>query len=745
MRKITLLIGLAFGLILPSSAQISFSDLSSSLLQDPTVYSGVAMGIADMNGDGLDDIIRLGNASSLRIEYQQADGSMFSQSVIGDIGTGNHWSMCIADIDENGFNDVMVGGAFNGITILKANNDGSAFTESTLNNPSIFLQGSNFVDIDNNGTIDIFACHDLGLSAPFSNNGSGDFIHDLGLINTSSTVPSDNSGNYGSIWTDYDNDGDIDLYISKCRVGVTDPMDGRRLNLLFQNDGNNNFVDVAEEVGLLPMAQSWATDFADIDNDGDLDCIILNHDIPSSLYLNDGEGQFTDITAISGIENELASILGGIQSIFDDFDNDGFIDILVTTGSGHQLFHNNGDVTFSVIENPFPTNWAIHSAVTGDLNNDGYLDVYAGFASGYNGPVSSRPDKIFMNAAGDGNYFKLNLKGTDCNINAIGTRVEIHGDWGMQVREIRSGESYGIMNTLELHFGIGEATEIDEVVIRWPNGVVESLCGVAMNQTMLITENNLPSLLYSEFTFEDTGGFSVDFKDETEGIAKKWAWDFGDGTTSDLQNPTHTFADAGPYTVTLTVSNDCETESSSRPWELSVLPLDLLSFSAKEIAQSEVIIQWTTENEVNFDYFELERSADLRSIEVLTEVPGKNGNERNQYEWLDSKPKNGSNYYRLKAIDQDGTIEYSDWEQVRIQSKGNWSVFPNPANEKIRISSDFALIESLTIFSTDGKKIRSQQNLSNNFEIDLSQWPSGIYFMKIESGTESRFIRFSKI
>ena len=743
MKKITLLIGMTIGFILPTFAQISFSD-QTSLLSDQTVSSGVAMGIADMNGDGLDDIVRLKNAESLRIEYQQMDGSIFSEMIIGTAG-GSHWGMCIADVDENGFNDVMVGGAYNGLSLYKADSEGNSYSQTDLNEPSIFLQGVNFVDIDNNGTIDIFACHDDGLSAPFSNDGTGEFTYDLDLINTASTVPSDNSGNYGSTWTDYDNDGDIDLYLSKCRLGVTNPLDGRRLNLLFQNDGNNNFVDVAEEAGLLPYALSWATDFGDIDNDGDLDCVILNHDMTSQIYLNTGSGQFIDNTADSGISAELASIFGGIQCIFDDFDNDGYLDLLITTSSGHQLFHNNGDATFSAIDNPFPTGLAIQSAVTGDLNNDGYLDVYANFAFGFNGPNTNSPDKIFMNTSNGANYFKLMLKGEDCNINAIGARVEIHGDWGIQVREIRSGESYGIMNTLGLHFGIGDATEIDEVIIRWPNGVTESLCGVAMNQTMVVTENNLPSLLSSNFTIEEEIGFTVNFKDETEGLVEEWAWDFGDGATSDLQNPTHTFSDIGPYTISLTVSNDCETQTSSMQWELSVLPLDLLSFSAKKIERNKVSIDWITENEINFDYFELERSTDFRSIETLTKIEGKKEELRNQYQWLDTKAKNGINYYRLKQVDQDGTIEYSDWKSVKIESKGILTIFPNPAKERLMIASDFININSLIVFSADGKRIMNQEVDSANFEIDISQWQSGVYFMQIETEKESSFIRFSKI
>lgn len=748
MSKQYFLLGIVLLLSMPSFSQISFSNQTSALLSDTTVYSGVAMGIADMNGDSLDDIIRLHNARTLRIEYQQADGSTFSSHVHGTMGSGSQWSLCIADVDSNGYNDILAGGAYNSLKLLKADATGSSYTQTTLSNPSIFLQGSNFVDIDNNGSIDIFACHDDGLSAPFSNDGAGNFTHDIGLIDASSTVPSDNSGNYGSIWTDYDNDGDLDLYLSKCRLGVSNAQDGRRLNQLFQNDGNNNFTDVAEAAGLLPLAQSWAADFADVDNDGDLDCFIINHDSLSQIYINDGSGVFTDVTAASGMSSDLAGTIG-IQCMFEDFDNDGFVDLLYTARSGnHFLFKNDGDFTFTTVTDPFPSSGLrIQSAVTGDLNNDGYIDVFAGFAGGFNGPSSSRPDKVFINEESGANYLKLLLKGDTCNINAIGTRAEIYGAWGTQVREIRSGESYGIMSSMQLHFGLGTATEVDSLLIRWPNGVVDKICGIEANQSLALTENNLPNLLTSNFTFVDDI-FEVDFTNTSQGIADEQVWDFGDGTSSTAENPTHIFPDAGPYTVSLTISNDCETDVYMTTIGLGPLPLDLLSFSASLAQKDKVLIQWRSENEIDFDYYELQRSRDLQAFKIIATVAGNNVISQSQYEWLDHFPETGDNYYRLKQVDQDGRFSYSEWVNVKLDPRTSQiKIYPNPATDQLFISTASQAIQSLSLYDATGKEIRLQQILSNDFdfELNLSGFESGLYFIKIETKDEIQFLRFTKI
>jgi len=472
---------LLIGMCHSSFAQ-SFTN-QTSLLSNTDFHSGVAIGIADMNGDEKDDIIHLSEGKNLHVEYQQAANAPFTTYSFGDISSNREWSLCIADADKNGFNDILTGGAYNNIKLLKANATGSAFTLSNLPSSNIFLQGSNFVDIDNDGWADIFACHDDDESRSYRNTGNGDFVFDDALINT--TLPSGNSGNYASIWTDYDNDGDLDMYLSKCRQGVTDPTDPRRVNLLFQNDGTNNFTEVATAANLQFGDQSWSADFADIDNDGDLDFFVLNHYTASLLMENNGDGTFTDITAASGMAPDLE--LFGIQSIFRDFDNDGFMDLLVS-GTEHRLFKNNGDNTFTNLANPFTTDW-IESFAIGDLNRDGFLDIYAGYAALFNTPTD-KGDILFMNDGNDNNFFSVLLEGTVSNVNGIGARVELYGDWGIQIREVRSGEGYGIMNSFNQHFGLGTATEIDKIVVKWPSGIVDSVLNPTINQFFNLTEDS---------------------------------------------------------------------------------------------------------------------------------------------------------------------------------------------------------------------------------------------------------------
>ena len=474
-------------------SQVSFTD-QTSLLQSPAAFnSGVAVAIADMNGDGLDDVVRLNKASMLNIEYQAVQGQPFAHYEYGSI-SGDAWAIAVGDVNNDGFCDIFAGGFYNGVKVFTAIDNGATYEQQVLPGPGIFVQGANFADINNDGWLDVFSCHDDGESRIWGNDGNGGFIMADDWIDMATVPQSDNSGNYGSVWSDFDNDGDLDLYIAKCRQGVDDPEDPRRINALFVNDGQNNYHEAAEEHGLKIKWQSWTADFQDIDNDGDMDCLVTNHDYNLQLLENDGRGHFTDISASAGV-----AVNGGfIQGIMRDFDNDGFMDI-ITAGPTY-LFHNNGDKTFTQVPNPFGSSFGTLTA--GDLNHDGYLDLYTAYQNSYNTP-SNTPDKLWMNNGGDHHFLNVSLQGTESNRMGVGARIEIHGEWGIQVREVRAGESYGIMNAPGQNFGLGQDTVIEYLVVRWPSGIVDVVKNPAADQFLTLEEGTTCTL--PEFDLEASG------------------------------------------------------------------------------------------------------------------------------------------------------------------------------------------------------------------------------------------------
>jgi len=446
------------------------------------------VGVADINNDGLDDIVRL-NSSTLEVQYQQASGSFISSVISTQYFP---WGMCIADIDRNGFNDILYGGQNEGSSSIQAvMMDDMGIPDTSIDIPaSIFVQGINFFDINLDGWIDLYACHD-------------------NAANKTLLMPSSSfSGNYASNWCDYDNDGDSDVYISKCRLGISDPTNPRRINLLWENQGAGSFIEVAPARNVDAGNQSWSADFADIDNDGDMDLFVLNHTGDNNMYENvivNGEHTFMDIIASTGLNFPTDF---DWQCFFEDFDNDGYVDLLIT-GPNNRLFRNNGNKTFRPWEDSFPGSFDIQNAAIGDLNHDGHLDIYATYGSWSN--PSSDTDKLLLNNGNENNWLAIRLTGTESNINAVGARLELFGSWGKQIREVNAGQGYGIMNTMTQHFGIGSSTTIDSLVVKWPNGLSTTVKDITPNQFIHVTE-------------------CQDFVDLISGID-----DFGSGSTASIR------------------------------------------------------------------------------------------------------------------------------------------------------------------------------------------------------------------
>ncbi len=426
------------------TAQVTFTYENVS-----TVGSNRA--VVDMNGDTLDDLVSI-SSSNVNIHYQLLGGG-FNEVNIPTTAANNtpSWSMAAADYDANGYTDLLYGGG-SGVTFMKANDSGTSFVEDSFSE-YVFSQRSNFVDINNDGHLDAFVCHDVEPNVYFINDGSGNFTFHQGGLGDYPT-----GGNYGSVWIDYDNDGDLDMFIAKCG-GET----ARRTNQMHTNDGNGNFTENALDLGLADPMQTWSSAWGDYDNDGDLDVFIGASTGAHKLMRNNGDSTFTDVTAGSNVTNVSET---GIENCTYDFDNDGNLDI---ASNGNILF-GNGDLTFGNIGYN-----AVQDGSFGDLNSDGFIDEFG------NG-------RIYWNDGNANNWITINTQGVDSNINGIGARIELVTPSGMQIREVRSGEGFRFASTLNTHIGIGSETEITSITIHWPSGIVDVIENPTINQTIIVIE-----------------------------------------------------------------------------------------------------------------------------------------------------------------------------------------------------------------------------------------------------------------
>lgn len=371
-------------------------------------------------------------------------------------------------------------------------------------------------------------------------------------INPTITFGSDpaDSGNYGSIWTDFDNDKDLDLYVPHCRQSTSDPNDIRRWNRLFVNDGTGKFTEKGADFGLQVKWQSWTGSFGDMDNDGDFDLMLANHDYISQILEHTAGANYVDITSTTGFTTTGA---GGMpmEAIFEDFDNDGFVDIFVT-GSNAILYRNNGNKTFT--NTSLGGNFAASgmlSFATGDLNHDGKIDLYTSYGSIYNSPGST-DDVLYLNTTDNGNHFiNFQLQGTISNTGAVGARVAIYGAWGVQMREVRAGESYGPVNSTLCHFGTGFNTTVDSAVVWFPSGITTTLTNLEVDQFITVVENTCI------ITGNIVGGTTVlcpgtpnTTLNATAGFA---TYEWNEGT----QAPSLTVSTVGDYSVEVSDGNGC--------------------------------------------------------------------------------------------------------------------------------------------------------------------------------------------
>ncbi|MBL0330319.1 MAG: VCBS repeat-containing protein [Bacteroidetes bacterium] len=472
-----------------ANAQFSFTN-SNSLISNLT-RSGCAISVVDINNDGLDDIVKMDQSDVLVIDLQNANGT-FTNYDLGTITGGtNVWGMALADVDHNGWKDVATG--VNGtMYLVKLFWSGSTITKTqTTLSGSYFVQNITFGDIDNDGWVDLAVCDDNDYMKVYKNN-AGTMSLTTSLINTEinpgmtySGDPYD-SGNYGSVWLDFDNDGDLDLYIAHCRQSASSSSDQRRRDRLFVNNGSNVYTEQAATYGIevSNFKQTWTTSFGDLDNDGDFDIVMTNHGENGQILKNDGSGHFTDVTASTG----WVTSIDPIESVVEDFDNDGYLDIMIS-GSQWYMWHNNGDMTFTPVTGVLPNLGGLLSFATGDLNHDGFIDLQTSYGNIYNSPSTVDDDVLYLNNKNGNHYITFNLTGTASNHDAIGARVTITGSFGTQIREVRAGETYGTANSMQLHFGLGSATTITSAVIDWPAGGTTTLGPLSADQFVTVVES----------------------------------------------------------------------------------------------------------------------------------------------------------------------------------------------------------------------------------------------------------------
>jgi hypothetical protein len=526
-------------------------DAAKAGLTSPNIFGGVdtkkyiiettgtGAAIFDYDNDGWPDIF-LVNGTTLdplpakkqptnHLYHNNRDGTftdVTEKAGLSHSGWGQ--GVCIGDYDNDGNEDLFV--TYYGKNILYHNNGNGTFTDvsekSHVAGKGAWSTGCAFVDYDRDGKLDLFVatyvefdiqtapapgdrascmwkgvpvmCGPRGLpwgkNMLYHNNGDGTFADVTAKAKIDQT-----NGHYGfSVSTlDYDDDGWPDIYVA-CDSTPS---------ILYHNNHDGTFADTAVVAGAAfnedgKEQAGMGSTVGDFNGDGHPDIFKTNFsDDTATLYRNNGDGTFDDVTFAAGLG--LYTRYLGWGTMFLDVDNDGWLDLLLVNGhvypevdkqhlgSDYQepriLYHNKADGTFEDISsNAGPgitTASSGRGLAVGDLWNDGRMSAVV---SNMNAPVSLLVNQVRT----DNHWIAFKTIGTKSNRDGIGARVRVSTGDRIRVDEVRSGSSYDSNNDMRIHFGLGRTTGIDWVEVRWPSGLTERFAAPHLDAMQTIKEGS---------------------------------------------------------------------------------------------------------------------------------------------------------------------------------------------------------------------------------------------------------------
>jgi len=458
-------------LVIPffSFSQHIFTNSTSSVgINAGSQNYGHASAWCDIDNDGdLDLSFTYDNGGTFKL-YRNDDG------IFTDITSSSGLSSIIAttimwaEVNGDEYSDMITA------SYLYINNGDNTFTNSGDINQA--NANNSLCDFNADGNIDILT-FSPAISILFG-NGNGTFgnVYDFSLNDISS-----------SACFDYDADGDMDIIFGT---------NGASTNKLFQNNGDGTFTDATASSGITANTNDISgIATGDINNDGFPDLyfaihIDQNSDPQNILFKNNGDGTFTNITTSAGVVGQASSR----TAVFFDYNNDGFLDILVDDHyKGNHLYSNNQDETFTEVAEQMNITDAhpdygiggdYFGTSVGDFNNDGASDIFVtGHWSIY---------KLYENTNCPNNYISIKLIGVESDYNAVGSQIKITCGNFTVYRWIKPAESMNDFYALTQNIGIGDNTFIDEIEIVWSSGNTQTIQNINANQIIEIIEGEDP-------------------------------------------------------------------------------------------------------------------------------------------------------------------------------------------------------------------------------------------------------------
>ncbi len=462
----------------------SFTKITTGDIVNDKGNSGGSSWI-DFDNDGyLDLFVANGNQDNQSNQlYRNNHDGTFIKIITGELvnnggsSIGGTWG----DYDNDGDADLFVtnralasGTATNNFLYLN-NGDGTftRITDGVIANDPADSNISSWIDIENDGDLDLFVVNFNQANFLYLNNADGTFTKKLnGVINQSSF-------SICAAWGDYNNDGYLDLFIGN---------GGSTANLLFRNNKDGTFTQITSGAPVTDIASTLGCSWGDYNNDGNLDLFVANFlGANNFLYLNEGPPNYTfSKVTVGNIVNDGGFSVG---SAWGDIDNDGDLDLYIGNfNQNNFLYLNNGDGAFQKVSNVNIVEdvGATFGVSMADYDKDGDIDLYAT-------NQNNQSNFFYTNDGNQNNWIRLECIGTNSNKSAIGTKVKVKVNSGdidsWQMREITSQSGYNSQNSLVAEFGVKNATVIDSIRIEWPSTIVDIYTDVPINAFYQAIEN----------------------------------------------------------------------------------------------------------------------------------------------------------------------------------------------------------------------------------------------------------------
>ena len=434
-------------------AGAEFIDATTPLMAG--LGQGQSVAWADYDGDNDQDLYVVHSHDQANKLFRNDGSGIFSDATTGVLGGGAYsLSAAWGDYDDDGDLDLYIG-KHDGPANRMLRNDGlKGFVDATVGplGHSAYTTSASWADYDLDKDLDLFLASWGGANRLLRNDGQGQFTDVTG-------DPIGNTGNgSGSAWGDFDNDGDPDLFVTNLSGACR----------LFRNDGAGVFVDV-ESGPLAGPANAQGVAWGDYDNDRDLDLYIAGNSSNCRLLRNEGGGFFSDATS-----GPLGSGGQGRGVAWGDYDNDGDLDLCVAKdGSPSQLLRNDDGQFADVTPWPLSRSARSQGVAWSDHDDDGDLDLYVTRFNGANLLLRNMRE-----CDKSGHWVHVKLNGTASNSFGVGARISILAGGLWQMREVQANSGYLSFNSIVEEFGLGGASAVELLVVKWPSGAVQALTDI---------------------------------------------------------------------------------------------------------------------------------------------------------------------------------------------------------------------------------------------------------------------------